>query len=89
MKTAARFLVSGRVQGVSFRAGTRQQAQAQGLDGIARNLEDGRVEVIVHGEAAAIDTLAQWLQHGPPNARVERIRRERWLAPVEAGFSVA
>lgn len=89
MKTAARFLVSGRVQGVSFRACTRQQAQALGLDGIARNLDDGRVEVIVYGEPAAIDTLAQWLQHGPENARVERLRRERWLAPVDPGFRVA
>ncbi len=89
MSSAARFLVSGRVQGVCFRASTRRQAQALGLSGIARNLDDGRVEVIVRGEAAAIDTLAQWLQHGPPNARVERLRREPWLEPVEAGFSVA
>ncbi len=54
MSDSVRFLVSGRVQGVFFRASTRQQAQSLGLCGIARNLDDGRVEVIVQGEPAAI-----------------------------------
>jgi len=48
---AARFFISGRVQGVYFRASTREQARALGLQGSARNLDDGRVEVIASGPA--------------------------------------
>ena len=71
----AHFLVSGRVQGVFFRASTREQALALGLRGHARNLDDGRVEVVAHGDAVALDTLARWLAHGPPAARVEAVER--------------
>ena len=73
---AARFLVSGRVQGVAFRAYTRAQANALDLRGYARNLSDGRVEVLAVGDAAAIERLAEWLQHGPPLARVDAVVRE-------------
>jgi len=73
---AARFLVSGKVQGVFFRAGTREQAQRLGLRGHARNLTDGRVEVVAEGPDAAVDALAQWLHHGPANARVDAVQRE-------------
>ncbi|UXI67458.1 acylphosphatase [Tahibacter amnicola] len=74
--TAARFLVSGRVQGVFFRASTRDEAARLGLRGYARNLADGRVEVLACGDAAAVDTLEQWLHRGPPAAKVESVRRE-------------
>lgn len=86
---AVRFLVSGRVQGVSFRAYTRAQANALDLRGHARNLSDGRVEVLAVGDAAAIDRLAEWLQHGPPLARVEAVAREA-VDPVPElqGFAV-
>ena len=70
---AARFLISGRVQGVAFRACTRAQAISLGLRGHARNLADGRVEVLAVGKAEAIERLAEWLQHGPPLARVDRM----------------
>ena len=73
---AARFFVSGRVQGVAFRAYTRAQANALDLRGYARNLPDGRVEVLAVGDAAAIERLAEWLQHGPPLARVDAVVRE-------------
>ncbi len=73
--SAARFLVSGKVQGVFFRASTREQARALGLRGHARNLDAGRVEVLAVGDAASIDALAEWLQHGPPSARVDRVER--------------
>jgi acylphosphatase len=89
MSAAARFLVSGRVQGVFFRASTRQQAMALGLQGVARNLPDGRVEVIVGGDAGSIETLAQWLQHGPPMAEVESVQRAPWTGEVPAGFATA
>lgn len=73
--STARFLVSGKVQGVFFRASTRQQAQALGLGGHAINMADGRVEVIASGPADAIEALAKWLQHGPPMARVDAVER--------------
>ena len=83
---AARFLVSGKVQGVFFRASTREQAQRLGLRGHARNLPDGRVEVLAVGDADAIDALARWLQHGPPQARVDVVARE---AATDDGVGVA
>lgn len=73
--TAARFLVSGRVQGVFFRASTREQAQRLGLSGYAINLPDGRVEVLAAGDGQALEALAAWLDQGPPMARVEAVER--------------
>lgn len=73
--SAARFHVAGKVQGVWFRASTREQARALGLRGHAHNLADGRVEVLAVGEAEAIEQLAQWLRHGPPMARVDSLER--------------
>lgn len=72
---AARFVVAGKVQGVWFRASTREQALRLGLRGFARNLDDGRVEVLAAGDAGAIDALARWLAQGPPNARVDGVER--------------
>ena len=78
---AARFVVEGRVQGVFFRAGTREQALALGLAGHARNLADGRVEVLAVGDGHAIEALAQWLEDGPPQARVDLVSREDVAEP--------
>lgn len=85
---AARFLIEGKVQGVFFRASTREQARRLELAGIARNLPDGRVEVIVDGEPDAIETLAGWLRHGPPQARVDRVERQAWTQSVPPGFGI-
>lgn len=62
--------VSGRVQGVWFRGSTQQQALHLGLTGYARNLADGRVEVVACGEPAALAQLHEWLWQGPSNAQV-------------------
>jgi len=62
--------VSGRVQGVFYRASTRQRAQELGCRGYARNLPDGRVEVLAVGEPAAVHALVEWLRQGPPAAHV-------------------
>lgn len=89
---AARFLVSGKVQGVWFRAGTREQAVALGLRGYARNLDDGRVDVFAVGEAEAIARLERWLHRGTPMARVEAVERvdtEVEESAVAAGFDTA
>jgi acylphosphatase len=73
--SAARFIVTGRVQGVAFRAQAQREARSLGLTGHARNLEDGGVEVVAHGDDAAIDALARWLAHGPALARVDGVTR--------------
>jgi acylphosphatase len=74
--SAARFLVSGHVQGVFFRASTRTEALRLNLVGYANNLPDGRVEVFAQGSNHAVDRLEQWLEHGPPLARVTTVERE-------------
>ena len=73
MPEARRYYVSGRVQGVFFRASTQQQAQQLGLKGYARNLPDGRVEVVASGEADALDNLYAWLFEGSSAARVSNV----------------
>ncbi|MCL1634408.1 acylphosphatase [Luteimonas sp. SX5] len=82
---AARFLVRGKVQGVFFRASAREQALTLGLRGYAKNLLDGRVEVLAVGDADRIETLAQWLRHGPPMAQVYAIERSDIDEPAIAG----
>ena len=70
-----RFVVSGRVQGVFFRASTRAEAERLGIAGSARNLPDGRVEVIASGSEASLAALERWLWEGPPSARVDDVAR--------------
>jgi acylphosphatase len=86
---AARFLVSGRVQGVAFRVHTRARAQTLGLRGHAVNLHDGRVEVVAAGEPDALEALAVWLTQGPPLARVDAVERlPAEAAEVVSGFRI-
>ena len=68
-----RSLVSGRVQGVFYRATCVRKAQALGLSGHARNLPDGRVEVLACGEAGAVEQLVAWLWEGSPASRVTAV----------------
>lgn len=84
---AARFLVSGVVQGVFYRASTRTQARQLGLTGHARNLSDGRVEVIAHGEPDALDALERWLWQGPPAAEVEGVERAPFDGEATRSFT--
>ncbi len=70
------FFVKGRVQGVFYRASTREQAIALGLSGYARNLDDGRVQVVAIGSPSCIEKLEQWLWQGPSSAQVEDVLRE-------------
>lgn len=83
----ARFLVSGLVQGVNFRASARACAQRLGLDGYAKNLADGRVEVVASGDALALARLQAWLRDGPPAAEVEAVAREELAEQRYDGFA--
>jgi len=67
-------LVSGHVQGVFFRASTRDEARRLGLGGSVRNLPDGRVEVRVFGAVDPVRRLCGWLEVGPTHARVDEVR---------------
>jgi len=71
--------VSGVVQGVFFRASTRDKALVLGLRGWVRNTADGDVEVMLIGPEQALAQMRDWLHEGPPRARVSRID----LAPCE------
>jgi acylphosphatase len=63
--------VTGRVQGVFFRQSTRVMAIKNNVNGLVRNLDDGRVEIIAEGEKQNIDNLAKWCKTGPANSRVD------------------
>lgn len=69
-------LVSGRVQGVFFRASAQAEAQRLGITGWARNLPDGRVEVMACGDGDALERFRQWLGQGPPQAEVADVEVE-------------
>jgi len=84
-----RFVVSGRVQGVFFRASTREEALRLGLTGHARNLPDGNVEVVACGADAALAQLERWLALGPPLAQVSRVERSAADISVPERFRIA
>jgi acylphosphatase len=79
-----RFLVRGRVQGVGFRWFVARVARELGLGGHARNLPDGRVEVVASGEPAQLDHLARELANGPPGAVVAGVEVENLDHAVES-----
>lgn len=68
--------IYGIVQGVWFRANTREQAQRLGVNGWVRNTPDGAVEARMQGDDDAVDALLAWCRQGPPGARVEKIKAD-------------
>ncbi len=77
----ARAIVTGRVQGVSFRASTASEARRLGVVGWVRNRADGSVELEVEGDDERVAKLLAWCEHGPPAAHVARVAVEE-LAPT-------
>jgi len=69
----ATILVTGKVQGVFYRASAMEQAQRLGLAGFVKNLPDGAVEAVVEGTEAAVEQFVAWCKVGPPAARVEEL----------------
>ncbi|HEX9905146.1 MAG TPA: acylphosphatase [Propylenella sp.] len=80
--------ISGDVQGVGFRAWTERRANSLGLSGWVRNLPNGDVEAVFHGEAAGVDAMLAVCRKGPPLARVARIEMLGPTAPVGGVFAV-
>ena len=82
-------LISGRVQGVWFRAFTRDSAQALGITGWVRNLPDGRVETVAEGDDKAIQAFVDALWQGPPMAQVTNVEIDEETVTHEfSGFEI-
>lgn len=77
----AHVFVSGTVQGVYFRANTREEARNRGISGWVKNLNDGRVEAVFEGEEPAIKEMIEWCHEGSPRATVEDVAVE-WDDPT-------
>lgn len=81
--------MSGRVQGVSYRAATASEARRLGVVGWVRNRIDGTVELEVEGPAERVAALLAWCEHGPPSARVSGVVvEEQPPRSEETAFSV-
>ena len=87
--TRAHVHVSGTVQGVYYRANTREQAQERDVAGWVKNLADGRVEAVFEGDESDVEAMVEWCHEGSPAAEVEDVAVE-WEEPTGAfdGFEV-
>lgn len=77
-----KMLISGKVQGVWYRASTAGVARDLGLKGFAKNLPDGSVEIVAVGEKAQLEKLRRWCELGPSNAKVDWVEEE-WSEQAE------
>ncbi|CCQ37010.1 acylphosphatase [Natronomonas moolapensis 8.8.11] len=84
----AHVFVSGRVQGVYYRATTRDTARERGVDGWVRNLDDGRVEAVFEGTEATVESMVEWCHTGSPNARVDDVEVEYGEPTGIEGFEI-
>jgi acylphosphatase len=82
------YYVSGKVQGVSFRAATKEQAEQLGITGWACNLPDGQVEVLACGEKEKVHQLSDWLKQGPRLATVTHLSAEELPWQDHQGFNI-
>jgi len=89
MKSAARFVVQGTVQGISFRQFVKEHADDLGLRGFVRNLDSGDSEVIAEGEKEAIDRLLGFVKKGPAHAQIRNVivEERKWSGDFD-GFKI-
>ncbi|WP_144900797.1 acylphosphatase [Halobellus captivus] len=87
-RVRAHVYVSGTVQGVYYRASTRDAARDRDLDGWVRNLDDGRVEAVFEGPEPAVQELIEWCQSGSPAASVDDVEVTYDEPEGESGFNV-
>jgi len=76
MKSNVHVVISGQVQGVCFRASTKQKAEELGLTGWVRNTPDGCVEAVFEGEEKLVEEMIKWCHRGPPLAKVDNVEVE-------------
>jgi acylphosphatase len=81
-------VISGRVQGVSYRAWTEREARARGLAGHVRNREDGAVEAVFSGAAPAVEAMLAACRKGPPGARVNDVASSPLAEAPPPGFRI-
>ena len=77
MKSKVQVIISGRVQGVWFRANTKNKAEQLGITGWVRNTDDGKVEALFEGKDDNVKEMLEWCKHGPPMAKVTDVKVER------------
>jgi acylphosphatase len=79
-------VITGRVQGVGYRASFQAMARLLELSGWVRNRLDGSVEAVISGEAGAIEKMLEWARRGPPLSRVDQVAvDELEILPIVAG----
>jgi acylphosphatase len=83
-----RLLVSGRVQGVFYRDSCKATAQGAGVAGSARNLPDGRVEIILEGDTDAVDEVIAWCRKGTSQSKVESVEVSEEEPAGSSGFGI-
>ena len=74
MNKTARLIITGKVQGVGFRAFVRNRSMKNNVTGWVRNLHDGRVEILIEGEDKYVNSVIKWCSFGPANSRVDSIQ---------------
>lgn len=87
-QAARRYLISGMVQGVGYRAFAERSARRMGVTGWAKNLDDGRVEVHANGTAGQLDDFEAQLRQGPRWAQVHAVEVSEATVSREAGFHI-
>ncbi|ARS88520.1 acylphosphatase [Natrarchaeobaculum aegyptiacum] len=87
-RTRAHVFVSGKVQGVYYRATTRDTAREAGVDGWVKNLADGRVEAVFEGPEDAVESMVEWCHEGSPAADVDDVEVEFEDPQGEDGFEI-
>ena len=83
---SVRARITGRVQGVGFRAFVEQAAERLGVRGWVRNRRDGSVEAVIAGDTSKVDEMLTLCWQGPPAAKVDGVSVEDVPAPAEKGF---
>jgi acylphosphatase len=83
-----RAVITGRVQGVMFRASCAREAKRGNITGYAKNLPDGSVEVLLEGDAGAVEKVLSWCHQGPASARVDAVKIHTAPASNRTDFSV-
>ena len=89
MKSTVHVVISGRVQGVWFRANTKQKAEQLGVTGWVKNTADGKVEALFEGDKKHIQEMIDWCHQGPPSAQIDHVEiTEQSASNGFDGFSI-
>jgi acylphosphatase len=88
MQPSYRFVVTGRVQGVGFRAAVQRKALFLGISGWVRNRDDGAVEGLAGGNISDLETFREFLRKGPPSAHVTQVQWDACVEELQEGFLV-